>query len=150
MTNKEAYDALLNYTCCCKYGTSPINCSDEECDFGKAIKALANGTPYNPTVEPEKGDLISRSALRSALEITQYNDIDDLTRTERLIDNAPTVYPICEDKACKYRANERPQGDCVDISKLRLMTVEECSGHTIEYAMGWKACIEWIMKGGAE
>ena len=36
-------------------------------------------------------DLISRSALKKALEVTQYNDIDDLTRTERLIDNAPTV-----------------------------------------------------------
>lgn len=68
-----------------------------------------------------------------------------------LIDNAPTVelrmgrmtngviIPI-----------ERPQGEYVDISKLRLMTVEECAGHTIEYAMGWKACIEWIKKGGAE
>lgn len=33
---------------------------------------------------------------------------------------------------------------------LRLMTVEECAGHTIDYAMGWKACIEWIKKGGAE
>lgn len=42
MTNKEAKDVLLNYTCCCKYGTSPINCSDEECDFGKAIKTLCN------------------------------------------------------------------------------------------------------------
>ena len=45
---------------------------------------------------------------------------------------------------------ERPQGEYVDISKLRLMTVEECAGHTIDYAMGWKACIEWIKKGGAE
>lgn len=45
---------------------------------------------------------------------------------------------------------ERPQGEYVDISKLRLMTVEECAGHTIDYAMGWKACIEWIRKGGAE
>ena len=36
------------------------------------------------------------------------------------------------------------------IRKLRLMTVEECAGHTIDYAMGWKACIEWIKKGGAE
>lgn len=44
---------------------------------------------------------------------------------------------------------ERPQGEYVDISKLRLMTVEECAGHTIEYAMGWKACIEWIKRGGA-
>lgn len=45
---------------------------------------------------------------------------------------------------------ERPQDESVDISKLRLMTVEECAGHTIDYAMGWKACIEWIKKGGAE
>lgn len=45
---------------------------------------------------------------------------------------------------------ERPQGEYVDISKLRLMTVEECAGHTIDYAMGWKACIEWIKKGGAK
>lgn len=45
---------------------------------------------------------------------------------------------------------ERPQGEYVDISKLRLMTVEECAGHTIDYAMGWKACVEWIKKGGAE
>lgn len=42
MTVEEAKDVLLNYTCCCKYGTSPINCSDEECDFGKAIKTLCN------------------------------------------------------------------------------------------------------------
>lgn len=46
--------------------------------------------------------------------------------------------------------DERPQGKYVDISKLRLMKVEECAGHTIDYAMGWKACIEWIKKGGAE
>ena len=44
----------------------------------------------------------------------------------------------------------RPQGEYVDISKLRLMTVEECAGHTIDYAMGWKACVEWIKKGGAK
>ncbi len=43
-----------------------------------------------------------------------------------------------------------PQGEYFDISKLRLMTVEECAGHTIDYAMGWKACIEWIKKGGAK
>lgn len=34
--------------------------------------------------------------------------------------------------------------------ELRLMKVEECAGHTLEYAMGWKACVEWIKKGGAE
>ena len=42
MTLEKAKDVLFNYTCCCKYGTSPINCSDEECDFGKAIKTLCN------------------------------------------------------------------------------------------------------------
>ena len=32
----------------------------------------------------------------------------------------------------------------ISINALRLMKVEECKGHTIEYALGWKACIEWI------
>lgn len=32
----------------------------------------------------------------------------------------------------------------IDTDALRLMKVEECAGHPIEYAMGWKACIEWI------
>lgn len=32
--------------------------------------------------------------------------------------------------------------------KLRKMKVEECAGHTFEYAMGWKACIEWLESGG--
>jgi hypothetical protein len=41
--------------------------------------------------ERHQGDLISREALKKALEVTQYNDIDDLTRTERLIDNAQPV-----------------------------------------------------------
>ena len=34
--------------------------------------------------------------------------------------------------------------DLIDRQALRLMTVEECAGHTIDYAKGWKACIEWI------
>lgn len=41
--------------------------------------------------------LIDADALKKALEVTQYNDIDDLTRTERLIDNAPTVDTYTED-----------------------------------------------------
>ena len=32
----------------------------------------------------------------------------------------------------------------IDADALRLMKVEECAGHTIDYAAGWKACIEWI------
>lgn len=35
--------------------------------------------------------MIDADALIKALEITQYNDIDDLSRTEDLIDNAPTI-----------------------------------------------------------
>ena len=34
------------------------------------------------------------------------------------------------------------------IDGLRLMKVEECAGHSIVYAMGWKACIEWLKNGG--
>lgn len=32
----------------------------------------------------------------------------------------------------------------IDADALRLMKVEECAGHTIEYAAGWKACVDWI------
>lgn len=34
--------------------------------------------------------------------------------------------------------------DLINRQDLRLMTVEEGIGHTIEYAQGWKACIDWI------
>ena len=88
-------------------------------------------------------DLISREALLK--ELDEYNEfaVFDCEAVKDLIDNAPTV------------ELERTKGEYVDISKLRLMTVEECAGHSIEYAMGWKACVEWIkkgadMKGGAE
>lgn len=72
------------------------------------------------------------------------------------LDNAPTVEYTFEEAfqktVCEQRlyCPERPQGEYVDISKLRLMTVEECAGHTLDYAMGWKACVEWIKKGGTE
>lgn len=66
-------------------------------------------------------DLISRSALKKALEVTQYNDIDDLTRTERLIDNAPTVeIPTELCKGCRFlkdcetcEEKLRPQGEWI-------------------------------------
>lgn len=92
-------------------------------------------------------------------------DICGIELSERVMNGTPyeerpKYFPPCED--CnkkmeeirqaydKMKAGARPQGEYVDISKLRLMTVEECAGHTIDYAMGWKACIEWIKKGGAE
>lgn len=34
---------------------------------------------------------IDADALKKAIEVAPYNDIDDLTRTEQLIDDAPTV-----------------------------------------------------------
>lgn len=31
----------------------------------------------------------------------------------------------------------------IDANELRLMKVAECAGHTIEFAAGWKACVEY-------
>ena len=31
----------------------------------------------------------------------------------------------------------------IDANALRLMKVKECAGHTIEFAAGWKACVEY-------
>lgn len=31
----------------------------------------------------------------------------------------------------------------IDADALKLMKVEECAGHTIEYAWGWKTCVEY-------
>lgn len=108
--------------------------------------------------------LIDAEALKEDIKRSwDWKTVDGITATTVLkqtltdIDNAPTVF---DEKAysdgytqgacdCEH-AHERPQGKYVDISKLRLMTVEECAGHTIDYALGWKACIEWIKKGGAE
>lgn len=72
------------------------------------------------------GDLISRNALiqhaYSAVVDGVEKDIIDLSD----VDNAPTVYPICEDKACKYRANERPQVMCENCDLyFKAMTKEE-------------------------
>ena len=61
-------------------------------------------------------DLISREALKKAIEeafekanLSEYEACVCVCEIyDKQIDNAPTVYPICEDKTCKYRANERP------------------------------------------
>lgn len=31
----------------------------------------------------------------------------------------------------------------IDANALKLMKVVECAGHTIEYAAGWKRCVEY-------
>ena len=104
-------------------------------------------------------DLISREALKKAICLDEIISVDETWEqlydaVVKTIDNAPTVEIPCNqiiwEQGYECGKNERPQGEYVDISKLRLMTVEECAGHTIDYAMGWKACIEWIKKGGKE
>lgn len=82
-------------------------------------------------------EYMSNEEVIEVLKGIVFNGFDRTTRKERQ----------ALDLAIKA-LQERPQGEYVDISKLRLMTVEECAGHTIDYAMGWKACIEWIKKGG--
>ena len=107
-----------------------------------------------------QGELIRLTEKNKDLYVpyVKYQDIVNC------IDNAPTVFDCrscknngnerecvdCHDYSNYVRYENRPQGEYVDISKLRLMKVEECAGHSIEYAMGWKACVEWIKKGGAE
>lgn len=80
-------------------------------------------------------DIISRSALKKDLEVTQYNDIDDLIRTERLIDDAPTVesdkevyekietyknaYRIMSDAFENEVRKNRPRGEWIPVSERR-------------------------------
>lgn len=81
--------------------------------------------------ESTQGDLISRSALKKALEVTQYNDIDDLTRTERLIDSASTVvnyytkgfadgersgrnFPLADEEKAILVRQWRPHGEWIE------------------------------------
>ena len=132
----------------------PMACKEES---GMNNDLRYYGNPMN--WESTKGDLISREALRKAFHgRIYYFDKSSWDEANALIDSAPSV-DIKDEMAGAYNEGyvcgnkeaekARPQGKYMDISKLRLMTVEECAGHTIDYAMGWKACIEWIKKGGA-
>lgn len=59
------------------------------------------------------GDL---DALKTKIEINFSRKPEAQAIYKHLIDiieDTPTVYPICEDKACKYRVNERPQGEWI-------------------------------------
>lgn len=78
--------------------------------------------------------------MRIIIDNADQNDFNELAKLARA--GKINTFRMTDD--------ERPQDECVDISKLRLMTVEECAGHTIDYALGWKACIEWIKRGCAE
>ena len=106
MNNAERERAihLLEY-----YGEK-LGCKTE---FDLAIKALE----LVDNSDKSDDDLISREALKRALEITQYNDIADLIRTERLIDNAPTVcndnYAMGYQDGVKKVLSERPTGEWI-------------------------------------
>ena len=104
-------------------------------------------------------DLISREALKKALTnkdlITwthEYGDAIPVGWLMSVIDNAPTVYPICEDKACKYRANERPQGEWIkDETRPNeyQCQCDNCGNYDLSY---FPFC-HWCgadMRGGAE
>ena len=59
------------------------------------------------------GDL---DALKKAFEVTQYNDYDDLERTESLIDNAPTVRnEYMRGYEAAEREYKRPQGEWITV-----------------------------------
>lgn len=73
--------------------------------------------------ETPQGDLISREALRKDFEernkacdkwIAKAKDEETKIRAEA------TKHFICEDKACKYRANERSQGELAEKLNERI------------------------------
>ena len=103
--------------------------------------------------------------LKNALEVTQYNDIDDLTRTERLIDNAPTVEAkTTADCIIAYgdgyetarRLSERPQGEWLkaqgewvtDTTYKICFECSECKAH-LEFPFNFCPVCGAKMKGGA-
>lgn len=132
MNNAERERAihLLEY-----YGEK-LGCKTE---FDLAIKALE----LVDNSDKSDDDLISREALKRALEITQYNDIADLIRTERLIDNAPTVcndnYAMGYQDGVKKVLSERPTGKWLENKGKDLRdcfyTCSQC-GRTINVICG--------------
>lgn len=86
----------------------------------------------------DSGDLISREAFKKALEVTQYNDFDDLIRTERLIDNAPPVEVPENTVNCvltmfgKCSYNETGCSDCEIKNKIRKALNARSKGEWIE------------------
>ena len=77
-------------------------------------------------------DLISREALKKAFEITQYNNYDDLKRTESLIDNAPTV-DLTKNQAydkgfiTAMKLYARPQGEWIVLVDADNIQTCKCS-----------------------
>lgn len=99
----------------------------------------------------ERQDLISRQA---AIDTVSYSielcdkALDSMTFGERdryaVEVERNSLLKLKDDLKLLPSAQPEPCEDVVSRKNLRLMKTEECAGHTIEYAMGWKACIEWI------
>lgn len=114
------------------------------------INAIKSGTPYNPS-----GDLISRSALKTELEVyrhTRNYKSDEDEAQNALLDN------ILED-IDNAQAVERSKDECVvewETTVHGLLAYKVCGGCKAEYLFdltyGWKLCPKCgaKIKGGAE
>ena len=98
-------------------------------------------------------DLISRSALKEAFEDLFYNDVDDQERTERLIDNAPTVeakttYDVnrAYDKGfiTAMKAYARPKGEWEDSHIYSCGKILKGRNDVIEHKCS--VCKRWSIK----
>lgn len=84
--------------------------------------AVANGIPYNPS-----DDCISREALKKDFELGhELGDMIYVGRVLDIIDNAPTVEPICPylsdnevKQPCLNSPCEKPQGDLISREALK-------------------------------
>lgn len=83
-----------------------------------------------------------------AIEIihTEWKCVDrnDGIHCDRKCEECDLVLDVEEIRQAYNMAISALSEDTIRKSDLRLMKVEECAGHTIEYAKGWKACIEYL------
>ena len=87
---------------------------------------------------------IDADELKKAIEVAPYNDIDDLTRTEQLIDDAPTIESqpssciLMEFGKCSYE--ETGCSDCYIKARIRRALDEKCYeiGHADGARLGYE------------
>lgn len=68
MTVEEAKDFLTHYICCCPYGNSPINCDDDKCKFGIAVRTICEE-------ERPQGKWISEDVVKPYDKCNQCGEI---------------------------------------------------------------------------